>query len=265
MARPWFEFVCDGLQSLRGLDLAREVDRVLELFGRLVKPVHREARILELAERVRMAPESLRAQAATQSGARRPRAPVPVALPANADVPAPAAAPLSPTLLREQRELNLAFEEIVGALLVDPALAPVVECWLEHCPEPELVRIADVVLSLREEDADVIDENVVLTRLADDPARTRVVRLAGHVRAAESEDWTPARFVEFQIPRVRHVVETRGRREGYVQLRELETTLLGSVGAEAAAHDPEALALARSLSAPIPRPAALHAETGRTP
>ncbi len=263
MAQPWFEFVCEGLGALRGLELAREVDRVLELLGRLVKPVHREARILELAERVRMSPESLRAQAATQSGARRVRAAVPVAQPQ--DAPAPVAAPASPTLLREQRELKLAFEEIVGALLVDPALAPVVESWLEHCPEPELVRIADAVLSLREEDADVIDENAVLTRLADDPARSRVVRLAEHVRAAESEDWTPARFVEFQIPRVRQIAETRARREGYVQLRELESSLLGSAGAEAAAHDPEALALARSLSVSHPRPPALHAETGRAP
>jgi len=36
-------------------------------------------------------------------------------------------------------------------------------------------------------------------------------------------------------------------------------------GAEAAAQHPEALALARSLSMSNPRPAALHAETGRTP
>ena len=260
MARSWFDFVCDGLERLRGLELAREVDRVLELFGRLVKPVHREARILELAERVRMAPESLRAQAATQSGVRRPRAAVPVVLPASVDAPAPTAAPLSPTLLKEQRELKQNFEVIVGALLVDPALAPVVEIWLEHCPEPELVRIADSVLSLREEDADVIDENAVLTRLADDPARMRVVRLAEYVRAAD-EDWTPARFVEFQISRVRQLVETRATRESYLQLRQREN----SVGPDAAAHDPEALALARSLSANTLRPAALHAETGRTP
>ncbi|MCY2960950.1 MAG: DNA primase [Planctomycetota bacterium] len=254
MARSWFDFVCDGVGNLRGLELAREVDRILELFGRLVKPVHREVRILELAERVRMSPESLRAQATTQSGGRRVR----VAAPANAPIPAEAAtpaAPISPTLLREQRELKLAFEEMVGALLVDPALAPVVERWLEHCPEPELVAIADAVLSLREVDADVIDENTVLTRLADDPARARVVRLAEHVRAAD-EDWTPARFVEVQLARVRQIVELRARRQDYVQLRERESSLLGASGPDVAAHDPAVLALARSLSEQDSRSAA---------
>jgi len=269
MAQPWFEFVCDGLGALRGLDLAREVDRVLELLGRLAKPVHREARILELAERVRMAPESLRAQAASRTAPRRARPAAPAAAEGAGESSSAAAppSPVSPTLLREQRELKLAFEEIVGALIVDPALAPVVERWLEHCPEPELGRIADCVLSLREEDADSIDENAVLTRLADDPARARVVRLAEHVRAAD-EDWTPVRFVETQLARVRLIVETRLRREGYVQLREREATLLGAAGPEVAAHDPDVLALARSLSTHHLRNAegaALRAEAGRAP
>ncbi len=261
MARSWFDFVCEGLEGLRGLDLVREVDRILELLGRLAKPVHREVRILELAERTRMAPESLRAQAAGQPGARRARASI-VGAAARAaegrdaeageptsetDDTAIPAAPLSPTLLREQRELKLAFEEMVGALIVDPALAPIVEPWLEHCADADLVRIADSVLSLRDEGVDVIDEGAVLTRLAEDPARSHVVRLGEHVRAAD-EDWTPARFVDVQLARVRHVIETRTRREGYVLLREREASLLGAAGPEAAAQDPGVLALARSLS-----------------
>lgn len=254
MARSWFDFVCEGLAGLSGLDLAREVDRVLELFSRLAKPVHREARILELAERVRMSPESLRAQAAGHSGARRPRASIArpadaVAADAGSEDREPVRAPVavSPTLLREEREMRLAFEEMVGAMLADASLAPIVEPWLEHCPVAELVRIADSVLSLREEDAEVIDENVVLTRLADDPARARVVALAEHVRVAD-EDWTPTRFVEVQLARVRRIVETRVRREDYARLRDREVDLLGAAGPEAAAQDPDALALARSLS-----------------
>lgn len=265
MARPWFEFVCDGLGELRGLELAREVDRVLELFGRIAKPVHREARILELADRVRMSPESLRAQAATQSGARRPRPTVVRdAQQAVAESAPPVAPAPSATALREQRELKLAFEELVGALLVDPALAPVVESCLEHCPEPDLVRIADSVLSLREEDADVIDESAVLTRLADDPARTHVVRLAEHVRRAEADEWTPARFVEFQIRRVREIVAKRAVREQYVQLRAREAALAESGDPHAAAHDPDAIALARSLGA-ARAGASSRVETGRLP
>jgi DNA primase len=259
MARSWFPFVCEGLNGLRGNDLAREVDRVLELLGRLAKPVHREARLLELAEHVRMSPESLRAQAASHHGARRPRVGIPdggsrprvgiagAETTETAGGESAAPAPVSPTSLREQRELRLSFEEMVGALLVDPALSPVVEPWLDHCPEPELVRIADAVLSLREEGAEVIDENTVMTRLIEDPARARVVALAEHVRAAD-EDWTPVRFVELQLERVRQIVDQRARREGYVRLRERESSLLDGAGAEAAAHDPDVLALARSLT-----------------
>ncbi len=262
MARPWFEFVCEGLAGLRGLDLAREIDRVLELLARIGKPVHREARILELAERVRMSPDVLRAQAAGSAGRIRPRASSgpssgPSAAPTASTVVAPVAsalspAPTSPTLEREDRELRLAFAEIVGALLVDAGLAPVVDRWLEHCPDAELVRIADAVLSLREEDLHVIDENTVLTRLSDDPARDRVVRLAAHVREADDE-WTPARFVESQIERVARIVERRVSRSGYVRLRERESALLDAAGADAAANDPDALALARSLSGPPAR------------
>ncbi|MBL8860924.1 MAG: DNA primase [Planctomycetes bacterium] len=245
MARPWLDFVCLGLDELRGMALAREVDRILELFGRIPKPVHREARILELAERVRMSPESLRAQLASAAGVRRAR---PAASPsAEAPAPAPPAPPASPALQREERELRLCFEELVGAVLVDPALAPVVERWLEHCPDADLARIADAVLALREEDAEPIDENAVLTRLVDDPARLRVVPLAEHVRAAD-EEWTPARFVEVQIARVRQVVERRALRAAYVELRTREAGQLGAADPQAALNDPELLALARNLS-----------------
>jgi len=265
MARPWFEFVCEGLAGLRGLDLAREIDRVLELLARIAKPVHREARLLELADRVRMSPDVLRAQAAGSQRVRpragaTPAAPIAAAVAVSATPTSPtptsptpssptpsSPTPSSPTLEREDRELRLAFAEIVGALLVDAGLAPVVDRWLEHCPDAELVRIADAVLSLREEDLSVIDENAVLTRLSDDPARDRVVRLAAHVREAD-EDYTPARFVESQIERVARIVERRVARSGYVRLRERESALLDASGADAAANDPDALALARSLS-----------------
>ena len=49
MAQPWFEFLVEGVRGRRGVELSREVDRVLELLTRLAKPVHRDARVSELA------------------------------------------------------------------------------------------------------------------------------------------------------------------------------------------------------------------------
>jgi len=256
MAQSWFDFVCAGVEELRGTALAKEVERILELLTRIQKPVQREARLLDLADRVRMSPDTLRAQVGSQPGVRRVR-PVAAANPAanidtasDAGVPVVAAQP-SPTQVREERELRLAFEELTGALLVDAALAPVVERWLEHCPDADLARITDAVLALREEGAEVIDESTVLTWLADDPARARVMKLSEYVQIAQSSDenWSAAGCVEAQIRRVRAILDQRARRVTYLELRSREASLLGADGPSAAVNDPESLALVRSLSA----------------
>jgi len=262
MARSWFDFVCAGVEELRGTALAKEVERILELLTRIQKPVQREARLLDLADRVRMSPDTLRAQVAGSAGVRRVRPTAstnPVASgESTLDAAAlPVVAPPSQIQIREDRELRLAFEELTGAVLVDPALAPVLERWLEYCPDPDLARITDAVLALREEGAEVIDENSVLTWLADDPARARVLPLAEYVRIAQTSDenWSAAAAVEAQIQRVREIFDRRARRATYIELRSREASLLGAEGPEVALHDPESLALVRSLS-PQNRPTA---------
>ncbi len=256
MAQSWFDFVCAGVEELRGTALAKEVERILELLTRIQKPVQREARLLDLADRVRMSPDTLRAQVAGATGVRRVRPVASSAPAAGPDLVDDGAAPLvvappSPTQIREERELRLAFEELTGALLVDSALAPVVERWLEHCPDADLARITDAVLALREEGALVIDESAVLTWLADDPARSRVMKLSEYVQIAQTSDenWNATASVEAQIQRVRAILDQRARRVTYLELRSREASLLGADGPAAALNDPESLALVRSLSA----------------
>ncbi len=245
LARPWFDSVCDGLAELRGADLAREIERVLELLSRIGKPVHREARMLELAERTRMPVESLREQYLALPAVRAARREAPrSAQPA----PAPANAPSTAQEQREARDLQLTFESIVGALLVDPALVPVARPWLDRCPDEELTRIVEALIDLREEDQAQIDENGVLTRLGDDPARARVVPLSDLARCAD-EEWPPHRILEEQIARLRLRDELARRRAARDALAACEARHAAADPA-AAAHDPHALELARRLSAP---------------
>jgi len=183
MGRAWFDFAVEGLAGKRGAELARDVDRLLELFLRVPKAVHRESLVVELAERLGLSLESVREQwdqlperrrARQRSAERR-------AEPRN---PEPPAAPPDPQMVR-------IFEGLVGAVLVDSSLVPLVR---EHvgggsagdCADPHLARILRCVLEMYEDLDAEIDEQSVLVRLADDPARERVVGCVARARTAES-------------------------------------------------------------------------------
>lgn len=61
-APSWFDWLVDGLATLDPSELSEGVDQLLELFGRLRKPVEREARLGELAQRLNLPLTSLREQ-----------------------------------------------------------------------------------------------------------------------------------------------------------------------------------------------------------
>jgi DNA primase len=176
-ARGWFDHVCDGLGSLRGVELAREADRILNLLGALKSPVHREARIAELAERLHMPVERVREQwelTADRSRA-RPHAPAPK----GADASAPAPAAPDARILR-------AWESVLGAVLVDTSLLALARPHFAECADPDLSTVFEHLLALYADVEATIDEASVLSSLADHPARGRVVPCASLARAAES-------------------------------------------------------------------------------
>lgn len=258
-AQGWFEFLVEGLRGKRGADLSREADRVLELLAKLAKPVHREARIVELAQALEMPAASLRAQydaLPSQIAARRgrredariegsasprgagPGAPRDAGSPSTRDgarstVPAtPAAPPVDPLVVR-------AFEEMLGAVLWDVATLARARAWTERCPDPELARAFGAIEDLYRDVEAVVDEAHVVAALGADPARERIGPIVSRVELLK-EVVTPLVHLEQQIAylerREREELVRRERRA----LAEREAELLRG-GVEQAALDPDVI------------------------
>lgn len=174
-AQDWFDFLVAGTGGLRGMELSREVDRVLELLTRLSKPVHRDARIQELAGRLGLPAQSLLAQHSDLPVVRAERR----AQGARASDSARQAAAPRDERTAPARERTALQAELLGAVLLDSSLWRAAEVQLEGCADAELVRIADAIAMLYEEGDSEITESSVMTALgADEPARNRVARLA---------------------------------------------------------------------------------------
>ncbi len=172
LARGWFPFLVEGLKGKSGAELSREADRVLELLARIQKPVYRHSLLLELAQATGIPVEALRAQGNMLVRGR----PIAHAAPVVA-ASAPAAG--------DGRTLS-AWRQLVGALLVDPGLLPLVSGSELGCPEPALARVLEALLRLYADEDATIDCAAILALLGDDPARALVVPLYEHARAAES-------------------------------------------------------------------------------
>lgn len=184
LARGWFPFLVEGLKGKSGVELSREVDRVLELLARLSKPVYRASLLRELSVAIGIPFDDLRAQGNALFGRRgvsRPAALSARPATANASSPPAAAADAHADAL-----LASAWEQIVGALLVDPGLWPLLESAPHACPVPELARLLELLGALQSDENALIDCATLLSRLGDDPARLRVVPLYEHARKAES-------------------------------------------------------------------------------
>ncbi|TDJ71451.1 MAG: DNA primase [Planctomycetota bacterium] len=180
LGAEWFDFLVSGLTGLKAATLAREVDRALELLGRLQKPVHRDALIGELAERLSLPVASLREQWDALPRGRRElaggRPTTEQEAPASgADRPKP----VDPRLRR-------AYGGIVGALLLDDSLVPLARSVAAGCPDQELAAIFAAIFALYEDEDAVIDVNGVMNALADHPARDRVASIAEYARTAEN-------------------------------------------------------------------------------
>jgi DNA primase len=227
LARPWFEFVVAGLSGLRAGELAREVDRVLELLARLSKPVHRESLLSELADRLRMPVESLREQWRTLRGDARPREASPAPVRAAASEPR-AGDPL----------VQRAYEDVIGALLCDASLVPLSRALAAECSDPELGAIFSAILALYADERAEIDAASVMAALGDNPARNRVVPLCARAAIADN---TQALF-DGGLKRLRECRSKLAERQTIAELTERERA--------AGAEDPQARELStRILSA----------------
>lgn len=181
--RDWFDFLAAGLEGKSGVELAQEVDRVLELLARLGKPVHRDSRIRDLARHLELPVAGVFEQFAQIERRLRPQRPAPA--------PAPQAAPARPAAPRDA-EIVRAFEQLIVAELHDAALCSVVATEIRHCEDVDLVAIHAAMIDLLETATDTLEPitpGALFTRLGDDPARERLGRLVASVRSDRDEEF----------------------------------------------------------------------------
>jgi DNA primase len=249
LATDWFTFAMRGLTELRGVELSRAVDPLLDLIVRLDRPVQRESLVKELSREIGISVEALREQYRLMRGGARERRVEPKARVALAGEPAA-------TVPAADSQLVRAFEELVGALILDASLVPLVRPERDACPDAELGRIFDAVLELYADENAVPDETSVLNLLADDPARTRVVPLAESARLAE----TPRAQLDGALVRLKRVRLQRRGDELAARLREAELAAAqgdpARAGGDALATD--AALVSNKLALELSRSAAEH-------
>lgn len=261
LARDWYEFVVEGLAELGGKELAREVDRILELFDRLPKPVQRDAMMRTLAERLGMPletvreawralperrREALRAEQGEAGGRRtgRPHSPD-----SSNRGPAPRVGkPVDPKVVA-------AYKAAAGAVLEDPGLVPRVRPWAERCPSAGLRAVLGTLLELFDDDDADLDPSSVMTALGDHPVRDRVLDL---VEYARSSDFPPHQLLDENLA----FLEQHARRTEQRRLQALVAELSDRPEDDAAAQDELRRSLARLTelargSAPVPTAASV--------
>jgi DNA primase len=168
MARGWFDFLLDGARGKRGIELSREVDRILELLSRIQKPVHRDACIAELARALDLPASGVHAQYSGLPGQQAARrAARGSARGAERDgASASVAASASAGLVEADREIVAACEELLGTALLDAGLCPALRALIVHCEDVELRDIQAAMDALYLEEREVTP-SAVATMLGD--------------------------------------------------------------------------------------------------
>jgi len=186
LARQWFDFLVDGLEGLRGAELSREVDRVLELLGRVAKPVQRESLLSDLAARLALPVESLREQWRTLRPDARPARARPSPAASATQASASSIVPASASAIVVDPMLRRAFADMIGALLCDASLVPLARPFVEMCPEPALASVLQTIMALHADVEATIDAASVMAALGENEARNCVVPIHEHAAQAES-------------------------------------------------------------------------------
>jgi DNA primase len=174
-ATPWFDFLAAWVGELSGDERYRALDTALTLLARLRRPVARDERLADLARVLAVPAESVRAQFESLSGRRR----------AQREAVAPAAAEPLERDAGQGRRLSSALRGVLGASLLDPALAVHSQAFARLCVEPELARLFEVLGELHAKTLGTFAIGDVFDVLGDDPARQLVSGLIAEASAAD--------------------------------------------------------------------------------
>lgn len=180
-AMGWFDFLFEGWEALGRDRRLAAMDAALELIGRLEKPLARESRLQELAERAGMPLEGVRAQfeslperARLSARHANERAP--------ADVPSAPAKQDAALALREQ-----AWRELLAAVLARAELFERARPFLEECSHGDLAHLFEALRRLRQRlGGGSWSARELYDELGEHPARGLVVPLLDLAQRAES-------------------------------------------------------------------------------
>jgi DNA primase len=213
-APPWEEALFPEAAGLRGTDLSREVDELLELIHQVKAPVERSSLIRDLSEATGLAVPVLEEQW-------RLRGQRPAVRPAVGPDGGQAQSESRPAAPPVDRQLNRIFADLIGALLLDASLTPRVEPHLEACEDPRLRRVLEAILELYQDLDAVIDPSSVMNQLGEDEARSLIPRLADRAAAAAC----PQELVDGALERLQRRSDERRAAELSDEIRELEQGL----------------------------------------
>jgi hypothetical protein len=211
---------------------------VLDFVVRVRTPVHRESLLKDLAGRLAFPIESLREQYRARVESPRSLESTP------RSSSRPASLAVTEGLEAVDPREKIAWTGIVAALLADASLIPLARPRLGRCVDPELARILEAILHLYGEEDSDIDAASVMNRLADHPARDRVVPLLGWARVGES----PRILLEEKLCTLYECDLEKERALLEREMKEVERSALLAGGVAAAASSPRALELARALN-----------------
>ncbi|MCA9001532.1 MAG: hypothetical protein KDB61_06390, partial [Planctomycetes bacterium] len=235
MADPWLDLTLKSLHGLSGRPLSAAVDRILELFDHIPKPVHRESCLVQLAQGAGLPVEVLRQQR-TDLPERR-GAQHAARLSQNVEPTAPDGdtseknenAPVDPRVLK-------AYRGAVGAALCDTNLIPRVRHLLENCPHPGHRAILEAMIELWDsEDPNAPDDITcqhVLNALGDHPIRQHVASLVQYVQEAEE----PLALLEAELAFLQQKQDGMHRARLLARIQELELHAQDDPEAQAEFH-----------------------------
>lgn len=225
-APVWHQVLFPQARGLSGAALRDEVNELLDVIECVKTPVERASLRKLLAEAIDLSPEAIEAQHAQRS--RRPGR-GPQAAPEGDGASGPAQpAPAAPVGL--DRQLQEVFADLVGALLLDASLTPLVQPHRDQCLDEGLQAVLDAILALYEDVEAEICAASVMTCLADHPAAALVAGLDDRARQAASAK----ELVDGALERLARRAHDRREKQLKAQITQLECELPGA-GPEAAA------------------------------
>ena len=178
--RDWFEFSVAGIGALPPKELSDAVNRILALLARIAEPVHRSARMRELARAAGLPFEDVRDQWAAQERFHRPLRPAASggarSAPPHPPGGAPAGKPSQGPLAGVRPGPGRSYRNLVGALLVDNSLISIYEPDCAACVDPELAGVLAALLELHRDapDGAHIGAAALMDRLGDHPLRSQI-------------------------------------------------------------------------------------------